>query len=49
MEKEKYIVFNYSDLTDECQKTLESLTANEIKTIEIKKGKTGYIFNQRPC
>jgi hypothetical protein len=48
MESEKYIIFNYNDLTDASKENLSKAPNNEVTFIELKEGKTGYYFNKRP-
>lgn len=46
---EKYILINYDDLTDDTKKHLDRKSTNEpINFLELKKGKTGFLINQRP-
>jgi len=49
MAEEKYIIFNFCDLTEESQKHLIFLGLEEnVKNIQLKEGKKGYILNRRP-
>ena len=48
MDREKYIIFNYSDLTDASKDNLRKAPNDDITSIELKEGKTGYYFNKRP-
>ena len=42
---EKYIIINYSDLTNETQ---QRVNKGDYSVLELDKDKTGYIFNRKP-
>jgi hypothetical protein len=51
MGQPRYIVFNYDDLTDESKEYLLKASKSSEKNIthiELKEGKTGYMFNRNP-
>lgn len=45
---EKYVIFNYEDLTDLSKENVSKGSNWPINILKLKKGKTGYIINKRP-
>ena len=48
MDNQLYIVFNYNDLTDASKENLSKAPNNDITSIELQEGTTGYYFKSKP-